>query len=48
YPPGVPLLVPGEIMERHHRDFLQYFLDKGGSLVGIEDPNLRTVRIVDI
>ncbi|CAF4000721.1 unnamed protein product [Rotaria sp. Silwood2] len=47
YPPGVPLLVPGEIMEGHHRDFLQYFLGKGGSLVGIADPNLRTVRIIN-
>ncbi|CAF4849704.1 unnamed protein product, partial [Rotaria socialis] len=26
YPPGVPLLVPGEIMEQHHLDFLRYFL----------------------
>ncbi|CAF3441455.1 unnamed protein product [Rotaria socialis] len=47
YPPGVPLLVPGEIMEQHHLDFLRYFLDKGGYLVGMADPNFRTVSIVD-
>ncbi|CAF1142709.1 unnamed protein product [Rotaria magnacalcarata] len=30
YPPGIPRLVPGEIMEQHYLDFLRYFLDKGG------------------
>lgn len=47
YPPGVPLLVPGEVMEQHHFEFLHYFLEKGGSLVGMADPIFRTVAIID-
>jgi arginine/lysine/ornithine decarboxylase len=47
YPPGIPLLVPGEIMEQRHFEYLCHLIDKGGTIVGMEDSSLRTVRIVD-
>lgn len=47
YPPGVPLLVPGEIMEQRHLDYLRHLIDKGCAIVGMKDLTIQTVRIVD-
>jgi arginine/lysine/ornithine decarboxylase len=47
YPPGIPLLVPGEIMEQRHLDYVHHLIKKGSSIVGMEDLSLRTIRIVD-
>jgi arginine/lysine/ornithine decarboxylase len=47
YQPGIPLLVPGEIMEQHHLDYVHYLIKKGSIIVGMEDLSLRTIRIVD-
>jgi arginine/lysine/ornithine decarboxylase len=47
YPPGIPLLVPGEIMEQRHLDYLHYIVRKGSAVVGPEDKTLQTLRIVE-
>lgn len=47
YPPGIPLLVPGEVMEQRHLDYLHYIVSKGSAVVGMEDKSLRTLRIVE-
>jgi arginine decarboxylase len=47
YPPGIPLLVPGELMEQRHLEYLQYIMSKGSSVVGTEDKTIATLRIVD-
>lgn len=47
YPPGIPLLVPGEIIEQHHLDYLRALIGKGSGFVGTEDQTLKTIRIVD-
>ncbi|CAF1258125.1 unnamed protein product, partial [Rotaria sordida] len=47
YPPGVPLLVAGEIMEQRHLDYMRHLIDKGSTIIGMEDLSLRTIRIVD-
>jgi lysine decarboxylase len=47
YPPGIPLLVPGEIMEKRHLEYVHHLIDKGSTIVGMEDSSLRTIRIVD-
>jgi lysine decarboxylase len=47
YPPGVPLLTPGEIMEQRHLDYVRHLIDKGSTIVGMEDLSVRTVRIVN-
>ena len=47
YPPGIPLLVPGEIMEQRHLEYVRHLIDKGSTIVGMEDSSLRTVRIID-
>ncbi|CAF1180948.1 unnamed protein product [Rotaria sordida] len=47
YPPGVPLLVAGEIMEQRHLDYMRYLIDKGSTIIGMEDLSLQMIRILD-
>ncbi|CAF4459050.1 unnamed protein product, partial [Adineta steineri] len=47
YPPGIPLLVPGEIMEQSHLDYIRHLIERGSSIVGMEDLSLQMIRIVD-
>jgi arginine decarboxylase len=47
YPPGIPLLVPGEILEQRHLDYVRHLIGKGSAIVGMEDSSLRMVRVVD-
>ncbi len=46
YPPGIPLIVPGEVIDAEHLDYLDYLMGKGSGVVGTEDKTLQTVRIV--
>lgn len=43
YPPGVPILAPGELITEAVIDHLLYVLDKGCTLTGIED--LKDIRL---
>jgi arginine decarboxylase len=47
YPPGIPVLIPGEIITHEALDYLQYVLDLGGEIVGCSDPDLATIKIVE-
>lgn len=47
YPPGIPLILPGEVIEREHLDYLMYITSQGMHVVGPEDTTLETVRVVD-
>ncbi len=46
YPPGIPVLLPGEIITTDALKYLRQILDLGGELVGCNDPNLDTIEIV--
>lgn len=46
YPPGIPLLVPGEVLAQEHLDYLRYIMAEGSGVVGPEDKTLQTIRIV--
>jgi len=46
YPPGIPLLVPGERLEAYHIEYLDFIRSKGSNVVGTEDKTLKTLRIV--
>jgi arginine decarboxylase len=48
YPPGIPILIPGEIITIEALDYLRQVLDLGGELVGCDDPTLQTIRVVDM
>ncbi len=46
YPPGIPLLVPGEIVNADTVEYLRYVQRQGVKIVGSEDVSLQTIRIV--
>ncbi|PJF45146.1 MAG: arginine decarboxylase [Phototrophicales bacterium] len=46
YPPGIPLLVPGEIIEQQHLDYMRYIMREGGKVIGPEDKSIQYVRII--
>jgi arginine decarboxylase len=48
YPPGIPVLIPGEIITADALEYLRQILDLGGEIVGCSDPSLQTISIVDI
>ena len=47
YPPGIPALIPGEIITLEALEYLRQVLDCGGEIVGCSDPDLATILIVD-
>jgi arginine/lysine/ornithine decarboxylase len=46
YPPGIPVIAPGEVVTAEAVDFLTEVLAAGAHLHGTADPALRTVRVV--
>jgi arginine/lysine/ornithine decarboxylase len=46
YPPGIPVLLPGEIVTGGAIAYLQQILAAGGIISGCVDPNLATLRVV--
>src|SRR5215211_9031133 len=46
YPPGVPLLVPGQRVHDGHVEFLQTGLAAGMFVEGVSDPSLEELRVV--
>ena len=48
YPPGIPVLLPGEVISRAALDFLQTLQRSGGILTGNTDPTLQTLKVIAI
>lgn len=46
YPPGIPVLIPGEIVTKQSIDYLKDILGSGGDVVGCSDPNLHHLQLV--
>lgn len=46
YPPGIPLILPGEMIDADMLHYLQHLVHRGMSIVGPEDTSLDTVRVV--
>ncbi len=47
YPPGIPLLMPGEIITKPVLDYLQQIQAMGGFISGCGDISLRTLKVVN-
>jgi arginine/lysine/ornithine decarboxylase len=47
YPPGIPVLCPGEVITQEIVDYLNMELAAGAHIQGPFDPTLQTVRVVD-
>ncbi|MDO5294712.1 MAG: aminotransferase class I/II-fold pyridoxal phosphate-dependent enzyme [bacterium] len=46
YPPGIPILTPGEQITEDILDYIQYAKEKGCSLTGPEDMKIETINII--
>ncbi|MGV2829700.1 aminotransferase class I/II-fold pyridoxal phosphate-dependent enzyme [Myxosarcina sp. GI1(2024)] len=46
YPPGIPLLMPGERITINIIDYLQRVMSLGGMVTGLSDPTLTTIRVI--
>jgi arginine/lysine/ornithine decarboxylase len=46
YPPGIPILAPGERITKEILDYIQYAKVKGCSLTGPEDLNIEYINVL--
>ena len=46
YPPGIPILAPGERITREILDYIVYAKAKGCSVTGPEDPDIENINII--
>lgn len=46
YPPGIPLLMPGEIITQEAITYLGQVLTLGGTITGCSDPSVSTLRVI--
>ncbi|MDD5017993.1 MAG: aminotransferase class I/II-fold pyridoxal phosphate-dependent enzyme [Eubacteriales bacterium] len=47
YPPGIPVIAPGEVITQEIIDYILYAQKKGALLTGTEDMDLRYINILD-
>ncbi|MBC7545755.1 MAG: aminotransferase class I/II-fold pyridoxal phosphate-dependent enzyme [Candidatus Sericytochromatia bacterium] len=47
YPPGIPILAPGERIQQDHVDYLRLIHEYGAFINGPEDTKLATIKVVD-
>ena len=45
YPPGIPNVFPGERLTEQTLSYIQRTLEQGGTVRGLSDPSLRTIRV---
>lgn len=46
YPPGIPILAPGERVTRRALDYIQYAREKGASMTGTEDLSMQKLNVL--
>ena len=47
YPPGIPILAPGERITKEILDYIDYAKEKGCFLTGTEDIKIENINIVN-
>ncbi len=46
YPPGIPILAPGECVTRQALEYIRYAKEKGSRMTGTEDPAVEYLHVV--
>ena len=46
YPPGIPILAPGERITKNILDYILYAKEKGCSMTGSEDPDINNLNVL--
>ncbi|MFV0516911.1 MAG: aminotransferase class I/II-fold pyridoxal phosphate-dependent enzyme [Aminipila sp.] len=47
YPPGIPILAPGELITKEIANYIKYAKEKGCSLTGTEDLSIEKINILE-
>lgn len=47
YPPGIPIVAPGELITSEILDYISYSKDKGCLLTGTEDMSIENIKVLD-
>ena len=47
YPPGIPILAPGERITKEIIDYIEYAKEKGCSMTGPEDPDILNLNVLE-
>ena len=47
YPPGIPIIAPGEEITQVAIDYIMYAKDVGSFLTGIEDVNIEYINVLE-
>lgn len=47
YPPGIPILAPGEIITKEIIGYINYAKEKGCLVTGTQDMNIEKINIVE-
>jgi arginine/lysine/ornithine decarboxylase len=48
YPPGIPVLMPGEMITKTALEYLQEIQEMGGFITGCADETLQTIKVVKV
>jgi arginine decarboxylase len=48
YPPGIPILAPGELITQEAIDYILYAKEKGSFLTGIEDTSIEYINVLEV
>lgn len=48
YPPGIPIVTPGEKIDEEMLEYILYLKEKGSMLTGTEDPEMNWVKVLGI
>ena len=46
YPPGIPILAPGERITKDILDYIEFAKEKGCSMTGPEDPDILRLNVL--
>lgn len=46
YPPGIPILAPGELITKEIAEYILYAKEKGCSMQGTEDPAVEYLQVL--
>ncbi|MGL4821247.1 MAG: aminotransferase class I/II-fold pyridoxal phosphate-dependent enzyme, partial [Bacilli bacterium] len=47
YPPGIPIVTPGETITEKNIAYIQMCIEKGLPVQGTDDPTIQTIRVVE-
>ena len=47
YPPGIPILAPGELITKQIIEYVEYALKKGCLVTGPEDMTIENINVVE-